>query len=1157
MKKRLQRQKRLLSKTTALLIASAIGFGCVLPAAAGVYADSLTVSISSPEDWADFADRCKNDGYADGKTVLLTADIDLSGLNSQKAAAVFGGVFDGQGHTIKGILIQTHQDDSGLFRFIEEEGVVKNLNVDIQFTNDTGANSGGIAGTNKGLIENCTVLGSVDGTENVGGIVGLNLGTILNSVNKAAVSGDKKAGGIAGVNSGIIQSCSNGGLINPDPNDTATDLGGIAGSSTGSLIDCLNTGDVGYQSTGYNVGGIAGRQSGYISECRNYGSIQGRKDVGGIAGQFEPSVSVTFGEDVIQQIKQQIEKMMGIVEELKDKIGPAADKLIESLTKIDGEIDKLNEGIIDPLIEDYPVARDQLMTVLDSIDTQVNKVGGELSDALDTALEDIAELKDKVNSTIDDVTEEVKLLKKQLLERLDSLLWDVYEIRDEVRSLLSRAGEVMGSIEDAIGKMEEAQLVEKIISAVTDIADILDRLQNLMVRIDEVFNELQNIWETIEAVIQWIKDQLPGIPGWPDGGNAVPSLPEVPAGEESSPGQEPPIPEPEGGSGGESSGGETNSSGQEDSSPEQNGGDISTEEAPSGDTPAPSEEPPSVEGTSFSFDEPLEVVPMAATFEGIDLGQLDAFLTMERAKNKRNENILPDETEVRENDGKCLIEYSFNEGEVSAALNVGGIVGNMAFEMSADPEADVEFDGDFSLNPTVGVNAAVRACYSTGTVEASSYYAGGIAGQQKRGVIKDSFTSGEISAKEGYAGGIAGLSSTEITRCFSLCDLEAENFAGGIAGSGADISLCYTMARVDSEGESIGAIAGVADGELSQNYFIEEELCGVDGINYEGKAAPLPPEDFASKGSLPAKMEGFSSDSFYAADHLSLPQLTAVVFNDAQWVGETLKLKSEELSRFVFTVTFQNGDETVKTIEVPYGGSVAEEEIPPVPQKDGQTGQWEDFDRENIRRSTVVKAVYENAGATIASAGDPPLLLVEGSFGPDASVEITEALPDEEAPEGYEIKAGYVFSVDGGGENYHVSRVRVRLPEDVKNPQAGLVQNGEITAVESNVDGSYLVFDTNIEGQFVILEGKGGLLPWILGAIGLVMLIGAGAAAAAVIWKRKKGGKASSCEEETADSGLQNEKLPDTGEESRPDSSADEAENGETEQVEKGFEATE
>ena len=1112
----------LFHKTAALFVASAIACGCVLPAVGGVAADSRTVSIGSAEDWKKFADSCKNDGYADGKTVLLTEDIDLSGVKNQKAAAVFGGVFDGQGHVIKGVSIETAQDNAGLFRFIKEEGMVKNLTLDIAIKNDTGVNLGGIAGENRGRIENCTVTGTVDGVENVGGIAGLNLGTVQNALNKAAVSGGKKAGGIVGNNSGIIQSCSNAGLIGPEPNDKATDLGGIAGSSVGSVIDCLNTGDVGYKSTGYNVGGIAGRQSGYLSECRNYGAVRGRKDIGGIAGQFEPNVSVVFGEDAIQQMKQQIDEMMGIARELKDKIGPVADKLMESLEKIDSEIDKLNEGIIDPLIADYPAARDKLMSVLDSIDTQVNKVGGEISEALDTAIDEITALTDKINDTIDDVTDEVKLLKKQLLERLDSLLWDVYEIRDEVLSLLRRADRIMGSIEDAIGKMEEAQLVEKIISAVTDIADILDRLQNLISRLDGLFDELQNIRETIEDVIQWIKDRLPEVPG----------LPEWPvSGPEPDNRQEPPIPMPESGSGAEHAPpeGETGAS-KEAGRPTEDGKAPSQPEgsAPDEEKPFPSTGEPSspsgenAQGTAFRFGEPLEAVPMEATFGGFDAGQLDAFLTMERAKNRPAENILPDEAEVRENSGRCLIEYSFNEGAVAASLNAGGIVGNMAFEMSADPEADVEFDGDFSLNPTVGVNAAVRGCYSTGAVEASSYYAGGIAGQQKRGTVKDCFTSGEISAKEGYAGGIAGLSSAEITRCFSLCDLTAENFAGGIAGSGADVSLCYTMVRVDSRGESIGAIAGIADGELLHNYFIQEELCGVDGVNYDGKAVPVPPAEFASEGSLPAKMEGFGADSWYAAENLSLPQLVSIVHSDAKWVGETLRLKSEELTRFRFAVTFRNGEETVKTLEVPYGGSVEEADFPPVPQKDGLTGQWEDFERENIRRSVVVRAVYEDAGTTIATAGDPPLLLAEGAFGPDASVEATESEFDGQVPEGYQLTACYRFSVDGGGEDYRIQRVRVRLPGKVKNPRIGVVENGKVTLAQSKLDGSYLVFETSKEGEFVILQGKSGLLPWILGGIGGILLLGA--AAAAVLWRRKRRKTAENPEEEAVGAAGETEK---------------------------------
>ena len=118
MKKRLQGHKRLLKQASAFLVASVIGFGCVLPAAGGVYADSLNVSIGYADEWVTFAANCKSDGYADGKTVLLTEDIDLSGVKNQKAAAVFGGVFDGQGHVIKGESIETSQDNAGLFRFI-------------------------------------------------------------------------------------------------------------------------------------------------------------------------------------------------------------------------------------------------------------------------------------------------------------------------------------------------------------------------------------------------------------------------------------------------------------------------------------------------------------------------------------------------------------------------------------------------------------------------------------------------------------------------------------------------------------------------------------------------------------------------------------------------------------------------------------------------------------------------------------------------------------------------------------------------------------------------------------------------------------------------------------------------------------------------------
>lgn len=51
------------------------------------------------------------------------------------------------------------------------------------------------------------------------------------------------------------------------------------------------------------------------------------------------------------------------------------------------------------------------------------------------------------------------------------------------------------------------------------------------------------------------------------------------------------------------------------------------------------------------------------------------------------------------------------------------------------------------------------------------------------------------------------------------------------------------MVRADSDGECQGAIAGQADGTLSGNRYLLEDLAGLDGVDYEGTAQgwTLPP----------------------------------------------------------------------------------------------------------------------------------------------------------------------------------------------------------------------------------------------------------------------------------------------------------------------------
>ena len=80
------------------------------------------------------------------------------------------------------------------------------------------------------------------------------------------------------------------------------DTGGIAGFSNGNILNCTNEGAVGYPHVGYNVGGIVGRTSGYLSGCTNKGKINGRKDVGGIAGKLAPDIQLIFSTDTLDKL---------------------------------------------------------------------------------------------------------------------------------------------------------------------------------------------------------------------------------------------------------------------------------------------------------------------------------------------------------------------------------------------------------------------------------------------------------------------------------------------------------------------------------------------------------------------------------------------------------------------------------------------------------------------------------------------------------------------------------------------------------------------------------------------------------------------------------------------------------------------------------------
>ena len=178
----------------------------------------------------------------------------------------YTGTFDGGGHTITGLTVTTSDQYAGLFGYIGSGGTVKDVTLEevkIESNNDMSA-VGGVAGRSYGALENCSVSGSVSGSDIAGGVVGYQSGGFLTGCSSSATV---NAGGVAG---------------------------GVAGltDSGATLTACYATGDVTLESSGtgsYFAGGVVGINTvSTLKACYAWGSVTGSGSgtiyVGGVTG---------------------------------------------------------------------------------------------------------------------------------------------------------------------------------------------------------------------------------------------------------------------------------------------------------------------------------------------------------------------------------------------------------------------------------------------------------------------------------------------------------------------------------------------------------------------------------------------------------------------------------------------------------------------------------------------------------------------------------------------------------------------------------------------------------------------------------------------------------------------------------------------------------
>ena len=280
-------KRRILSVAIAILILtvsvipglSALAAGTVPTLSGGVY----QIGTASELIW--FADAVNSGSQSiKGK---LTADIQLNAPGSVAnkwtpigtQASPFCGTFDGDGHTVSGVYVDSGIDCAGFFGSVvipsntsgdtdapdkmTSEYVLQHTQTSIKNIKITNAeihggySVGGIVGYAENLgLSDCSFEGDVYGSGNsIGGIVGwAYYYTVINQCySSGTVSGNQRVGGIAGYangNSVIVKSYSDmavSGKLN---------VGGVGGTLSGAFLEgCFFLGSVSADDT---VGGLVG-----------------------------------------------------------------------------------------------------------------------------------------------------------------------------------------------------------------------------------------------------------------------------------------------------------------------------------------------------------------------------------------------------------------------------------------------------------------------------------------------------------------------------------------------------------------------------------------------------------------------------------------------------------------------------------------------------------------------------------------------------------------------------------------------------------------------------------------------------------------------------------------------------------------------------------
>lgn len=927
----------------------------------------------------------------------------------------------------------------------------KNANVEIFSLGKTFVLENDIDLSNADFTPIAIFSGTLDGAGFT--IKGLNINTKSSDAALIGVLGDK----------GVVKNLSVEGSINPSGSKST--VGGIAGLNKGIISDTSFAGVVkAYE----EVGGIAGinDENGFIINSKNYASVDASKKLGGIAGENRGTIvsSINFGR---------IGGDSELILPEKDKINSISEISIESLVKDDekieflGGISGLSSGYIKDSINNGKVGYLHTSYKVGGISGASNGlVSGNINNASVYGRKDVAGIVgilepymeiayksdaiDKINrqmevldKLLDDFSAQVDKSATNFETNVDSITASKDKLETDIKERKDYHTEKVDEFNEGLDdKKDDLDLVTG--NVVGDISDISDNIGDMRngANYSDIINDrnsrLQNTIAAIKNISEISKRMKEDLENKKDhADNVMSDFADL-----------------------SDNINELYTKSKDlmdylDSNREDLGNDLDDTYKQVDESRKELERQiDKARGDLRSSRQDIKV-----NIDSIKAELSDIRLTMQDGKQNFEEKLESDTLyyDISANPSKeyiyAKVVSSINNGIVEGDINTAGIVGRIGIDIgdgiiNKNIDSKINKTGNTSFNFSSNVYALVEGNKNEGDIRGKNSYVAGIVARADYGAINANQNYANISSESGsYVGGIVAYTKNVVSNSYNFSELSGTDYVGGIAGVAKEVKNNISMSSISTkELGKKGSIAAFIeeDGSVSDNLYVDYGTGAIDNISLQKEANSISYEDLVKREDIP--------------DEFKYMRVKYIV-----------------------------GDEIIKQINVAYGTSLDESEIPPVLQKEGYNTYWETKDISNIVKNLSIHLIEERWNKNISSEssqGIKPILLASAYFYDNTSIKVESI----QKPNIKNIKEAYRYSIEPQNA-INGEKIELRLlSEDKSYNKIALIEAGEIKEIDCKRVGSYLSFEVDkASGEFVLMKENG--INWIYIFISVFVLL--------------------------------------------------------------------